>query len=625
MHTYLQDRKNKSGHKTVGSYSNNIISNVTESINHLTDWKIEQEEEEKYDYHKSDHSGAKTDFMVPRSDDYMCCGGDIAKCNAIQRIVHLLEYYHNNRTAQSVSQNNDKQIVLLYEYIASLTKYTVPTFMEDWYHSKTKHFKTETDYEWFQTNKQINCNTIKSVNCIHIGRYQRQRGKETYDINNDIDYKNIILRDRIDSIHAFIFHTKSLCISETDNQHQYISSDNQSSELSRLNSTTEIVEEDETDIWYPFPSCIQECTMEQILYILNNGDVFNKLDKLKTHTVHIIKYMTENELDGSKLFGMKRKNFFNRVSEQLDDKKTKSLLGRLYSNIMNFNLSQYADNQSSELSRLNSTTEIVEEDETDIWYPFPSCIQECTMEQILYILNNGDVFNKLDKLKTHTVHIIKYMTENELDGSKLFEMKRKNFLNRVSAQLGDKKTKLSLGRLYSNIMNFNLSQYDISWYNHPTAVKDCSMEQVLYVLKHERILDGFDKLTHFKQDIIQYIKDNNMDGNKLMTMKTNDFINHLSEHLNNSKLRGQLDQLYTSIKTMDVQKYYEENSDLESKHKKVDIVVNSSKYMTSPSENNDKQKNHYYSFGEQYRYTDHFKKMRHPLFVPSIYASIKEE
>eukprot|EP01084_Bolivina_argentea_P054346 99698_1 len=257
MHTYLQDRKNKSGHKTVGSYSNNIISNVTESINHLTDWKIEQEEEEKYDYHKSDHSGAKT----------------------------------------------------------------VPTFMEDWYHSKTKHFKTETDYEWFQTNKQINCNTIKSVNCIHIGRYQRQRGKETYDINNDIDYKNIILRDRIDSIHAFIFHTKSLCISETDNQHQYISSDNQSSELSRLNSTTEIVEEDETDIWYPFPSCIQECTMEQILYILNNGDVFNKLDKLKTHTVHIIKYMTENELDGSKLFEMKRKNFLNRVSAQLGDKK----------------------------------------------------------------------------------------------------------------------------------------------------------------------------------------------------------------------------------------------------------------------------------------------------------------
>eukprot|EP01084_Bolivina_argentea_P055216 101239_1 len=73
-----------------------------------------------------------TDFIEPQVDDCSKCQGSIAECIIIQRIIHLLAYFNKNQ----------RNIPGLYQYISSLNNYTVSTFMEDWYHSKTKHFKT---------------------------------------------------------------------------------------------------------------------------------------------------------------------------------------------------------------------------------------------------------------------------------------------------------------------------------------------------------------------------------------------------------------------------------------------------------------------------------------------------
>eukprot|EP01084_Bolivina_argentea_P055215 101238_1 len=87
-----------------------------------------------------------SEFIEPQIGDEIKCQGFITDCTAIQRIVHLLIYFNKNQ----------RNVSSLYKYISSLHSYKISAFMEDWYHSKSKHFKTENDYEWFQ-NKDIDC------------------------------------------------------------------------------------------------------------------------------------------------------------------------------------------------------------------------------------------------------------------------------------------------------------------------------------------------------------------------------------------------------------------------------------------------------------------------------------
>eukprot|EP01084_Bolivina_argentea_P315877 547411_1 len=143
-------------------------------------------------------------------NDYITCGEDIAHCAPIKRIIHLLRFY---KIHQETSNNYTETKVDVYAYMIKANRnYAISTFMDDWHHCKTKHIKTEKDREWFKNNPAINCNfisTCKSENCIYIGRNQRKRGDETYSKNVEIDHKNIILRDQIDSIHTYIFHSSS--------------------------------------------------------------------------------------------------------------------------------------------------------------------------------------------------------------------------------------------------------------------------------------------------------------------------------------------------------------------------------------------------------------------------------
>eukprot|EP01084_Bolivina_argentea_P170484 295417_1 len=116
------------------------------STNNLEEWK--QEEEQKYDYKPND---VKTEFTQHHINDDQKCGGDITKCNVVGRIIHLLDYYN-----QQIKYNIDNN-VLLYEYIESLGEYSISLFMEDWYHTKTKHLKSENDYRWLKHNAHSNC------------------------------------------------------------------------------------------------------------------------------------------------------------------------------------------------------------------------------------------------------------------------------------------------------------------------------------------------------------------------------------------------------------------------------------------------------------------------------------
>eukprot|EP01084_Bolivina_argentea_P091329 164421_1 len=312
-------------------HHNQIKSHLSLSMYHTTDWKEEED----------DAKGKKwintTDFVSPRITDYMNCCDDILKCNAVQRIIHLLEEYNRR---QKALENSHDPTVCMYEYITSLQHYSVSTFMEDWYHTKTKHFKTENDYCIFTNNQQINCNH----NCMYLGRHQRPRGRAVYDIKKEIDFKNIILRDQIDSIHTFIFHAASLRNVTIHTEHDSFSYSEEKYDEHLLNIS--VVADNipkkqyEHDVLFDGISSVKQCTLEQILYIVTHQNWLDELVKLTHHKNEILNYFKENQLNGNTLLTMGRKNFYHLVSKHLSDNKAKGHLGKLYSYIQKFDITQ---------------------------------------------------------------------------------------------------------------------------------------------------------------------------------------------------------------------------------------------------------------------------------------------
>eukprot|EP01084_Bolivina_argentea_P010226 19038_1 len=271
------------------SFDLNINDDV-ENVFNTTNVNKEKEKT-KLDY---EHNAIllSCEYIQPRDDDYINCIGDIATCNVIRRVIHLLKYHKNMHTGSS---NNEENVFQLYEYIVSLPNYAVPIVMEDWYHCKNKHFKLNEDINLFQNDYRINCNN--NARCINFQRNQRNRASETFHVSENIDHKNIILMDHMDSVHMYIFH-------------------------SPIN-----------DICSSLPIAIEQCNSEQIAYIVTQV-ILNKpkktLQKLETHKLDIISYITQHNINGSKLVELERKNFMNKMVEHFTNKKLKMAFGQLY-------------------------------------------------------------------------------------------------------------------------------------------------------------------------------------------------------------------------------------------------------------------------------------------------------
>eukprot|EP01084_Bolivina_argentea_P085533 154598_1 len=215
------------------SEENKLLSiNINQNL--LSINKDEDNEEIKELVHDSQNS-IYFGFTALTADDYITCEGDIENCNAMKRVFHLLEYY-------KIIQK-DYNICPIYEHLESLKDYGISDVMEDWYHCKIQHFKGEKNNYSFKNNEAINCKN--NENCIYVVRNQRDRIRQTYD-NKDIDFKNIILMDKLDSIHSYIFHAPSLKITSTDD-----------------------------NIWLNNTNAIIDCNTEQIIYILTNENIFD--------------------------------------------------------------------------------------------------------------------------------------------------------------------------------------------------------------------------------------------------------------------------------------------------------------------------------------------------------------
>eukprot|EP01084_Bolivina_argentea_P185049 319142_1 len=311
--------------------------NYVELASIATTLQPDEEEENKFD-HKICHniqlySALSTNdeimdtyFTQPQASDYIdCIRGEhnVANCNVAKRIVHLLQYYNQSKT------------ISVYDYISSLKHYSVPKFMEDWHQCKTNHFKNQRDYAFCKSQIQIKC----EINvCQYIKRHARDRGKDTYKMKPFIDHKNTILMDRLDAIHTFIFHSMSRSSRRFMKQEMKLNS-------KIIDSDSDIGEEHE--IWGNNPQTIKECNLEQMVYILSNCNVFDKVDRLIPIKQHIIEYFESNDINGDKFIALKRKIFSEQISKHMNNKKIKGALGKLYNAISKYDVSQF-DTQEEE-------------------------------------------------------------------------------------------------------------------------------------------------------------------------------------------------------------------------------------------------------------------------------------
>eukprot|EP01084_Bolivina_argentea_P083738 151603_1 len=241
-------------------------------------------------------------------------------------------------------------------------------------------------------------------------------------------------------------------------------------------------------------------------------------------------------------------------------------------------------------------------------------LQWGSTQHVISIINDC-ICNKLNECKSE---IVSYIKQNSVDENKLHEMKRKNFINEIANHLNNKKLKAALGQLYNAI---------IKHLNNPQSIQECNLYQIEWIT-NDIITHKVPNLTEYKQNIIEYMNANKMDGSKLQQMTRKVFLTNISSYLDNTKTKAQLGKLYTAIMKYTIPTTTQNQQNKDSIDEKYDVDVNETANLSSNNKFQTKMtaesKNEtYYSFGEQYRYTENFQ--QHPLYVKTKYNTLKEE
>merc|ERR1712228_262368 len=184
--------------------------------------------------------------------------------------------------------------------------------------------------------------------------------------------------------------------------------------------------------------------------------------------------------------------------------------------------------------------------------------------------------------------IIDFIKDNQIDGNKLIEMKRKKFMIDIAAHLTNKKLTVALGYLYKDLMQFDVksSLYEDIWSNNkPQSIEECNMTQIIFIAENV-ISDKVTELKQYTNDIIIYLKQNQFDGNKLTQMKGTEFINQLSLHLNDQKLKGKLGKLRKNMLAFDLTKYEDEDEELKEQSDEIpdNLKKSNGKFVTEIKE-----------------------------------------
>eukprot|EP01083_Nonionella_stella_P270836 917357_1 len=213
--------------------------------------------------------------------------------------------------------------------------------MEDWYQCKQNHFKTLEDIRYFRSIKTIDCD---SESCVYVRRYQRDRTHRPQQRpHKEIDYKNMILMDELDSIHAFIFHwipSRIGIIEASPLSHENAKDHGEHTKDAENELTNEI------HLWPHGPKPMSQCNVGEIAFLLEH-EIVDQVMQLKPHKDEIIKYIKDKRFDGAKLSQTKRKQFALQLVQHFNNnKKLRVRFAKLYSLICDYNNPQYVTQES---------------------------------------------------------------------------------------------------------------------------------------------------------------------------------------------------------------------------------------------------------------------------------------
>eukprot|EP01084_Bolivina_argentea_P275132 469126_1 len=102
----------------------------------------------------------------------------------------------------------------------------------------------------------------------------------------------------------------------------------------------------------------------------------------------------------------------------------------------------------------------------------------------------------------------------------------------------------------------------LTWSNKPQSISECNMQQIVLILE-KYIFDKLnpkprEKLCAFKSKIIQYMKEHEMDGNKLQQTSRKEFASDMIQYLNtDNTFKQPLAALYSAITKYDVKMLFE--------------------------------------------------------------------
>eukprot|EP01084_Bolivina_argentea_P302837 522790_1 len=201
-------------------------------------------------------------------------------------------------------------------------------------------------------------------------------------------------------------------------------------------------------------------------------------------------------------------------------------------------------------------TENEEQKKQFIRKDLPETILECSCDDVILIIR-CNMYKRLKQQTEHQIHavkteIIKYIKENDIDGKKLTEMRRKKFLNEIADYLDNKKLKPTLGNLYTAIMkyespisndkeepNMEIQNTEVIWFNNPQTIENCNVDQIKY-MANDIISNKIHKLREYTLNIVKYIHENKINGDKLRVMKRKTFMNDISTYLDSKKTKAPL-------------------------------------------------------------------------------------
>eukprot|EP01084_Bolivina_argentea_P058111 106108_1 len=314
--------------------------------------------------------------------------------------------------------------------------------MDDWQHVKTIHIHNyQKNLEILHKYQQINCNN--NNHCIILHRYQRDREREIYTLNEEIDHKNRILMDQMDSIHAYIFHPFLSRSNILQNQYLLTMNDSDSENKQEFIFHHALTNK---------PRSVSECNVSQIVYIIDN---IIDLDKLVSMKDEIIKFIKQNGLDGNKLKTMSRKMFMKDAATHFGDKKLTVAFGKFYNCIIKCDMKIFREDSND----TKDDTFAGDKKHIDIWYTKPKTISECNVDQIIFILNQNIMENiDFPNTKSHKFDVIKCIKENNFNGEEIVN-KRKVFIAKMREYLKDKKLVGKIAKLHKQIVNYDLSPF----------------------------------------------------------------------------------------------------------------------------------------------------------------------